>query len=73
MAALGHDRFAVVGHDRGAYVALRTALDRPAAVTALAVLGAVPIGEALARADARFATAESAGRVSALHSRTLEL
>ena len=57
MAALGHERFAVVGHDRGAYVALRTALDHPAAVTALAVLDAVPIGEALARADARFAAA----------------
>jgi haloacetate dehalogenase len=55
MGALGHRRFAVVGHDRGAYVALRTALDHPAAVTALAVLDAVPIGEALARCDARFA------------------
>jgi haloacetate dehalogenase len=57
MAALGHERFAVVGHDRGAYVALRAALDHPAAVTALAVLDAVPIGEALARCDARFAAA----------------
>jgi haloacetate dehalogenase len=55
MAALGHQRFAVAGHDRGAYVALRTALDHPAAVSALAVLDAVPIGEALARCDARFA------------------
>jgi haloacetate dehalogenase len=55
MAALGHERFAVAGHDRGAYVALRAALDHPAAVTALAVLDAVPIGEALARCDARFA------------------
>ena len=55
MGALGHRRFAVVGHDRGAYVALRTALDHPEAVTALAVLDAVPIGEALARCDARFA------------------
>jgi haloacetate dehalogenase len=55
MGALGHRRFAVVGHDRGAYVALRTALDHPSAVTALAVLDAVPIGEALARCDARFA------------------
>jgi len=36
-------------------VALRTALDHPAAVTALAVLDAVPIGEALARCDGRFA------------------
>jgi haloacetate dehalogenase len=55
MRALGHERFAVVGHDRGAYVALRAALDHPDAVTALAVLDAVPIAEALARCDARFA------------------
>ena len=55
MRELGHARFAVVGHDRGAYVALRTALDHPAAVDRLAVLDAVPIGEALARCDARFA------------------
>jgi haloacetate dehalogenase len=34
---------------------MRTALDHAAAVTRLAVLDAVPIGEALARADARFA------------------
>ena len=57
MRSLGHERFAVVGHDRGAYVALRCALDHPGSVTALAVLDAVPIGEALARADARFASA----------------
>jgi haloacetate dehalogenase len=55
MRALGHERFTVAGHDRGAYVALRTALDHPAAVSALAVLDAVPIGEALARCDAHFA------------------
>ena len=65
MAALGQDRFAVVGHDRGAYVALRTALDHPAAVTALAVLDAVPIGEALSRADARFAAPGGTGSSSA--------
>ena len=57
MRSLGHDRFAAVGHDRGAYVALRCALDHPRSVTALAVLDAVPIGEALARADATFASA----------------
>jgi len=57
MRRLGHDRFAVVGHDRGSYVAMRTALDHPGAVTALGVLDSVPIGEALARADARFAAA----------------
>lgn len=55
MQRLGHDRFAVVGHDRGAYVALRTALDHPESVERLVVMDAVPIGEALARADARFA------------------
>ena len=57
MHRLGHDRFAVVGHDRGSYVALRLALDHPAAATHLAVLDSVPIGEALARTDARFAQA----------------
>jgi haloacetate dehalogenase len=57
MRALGHERFAIVGHDRGAYAALRTALDHPDAVTHLAILDAVPIGEALRRADARFAQA----------------
>jgi haloacetate dehalogenase len=57
MRRLGHERFAVVGHDRGSYVAMRTALDHPDAVAALGVLDSVPIGEALARADARFAAA----------------
>ncbi len=57
MAALGHERFAVAGHDRGSYVAFRTAMDHPERVTALAVLDSVPIGEVLARADARFAAA----------------
>ena len=56
MRALGHERFAVVGHDRGAYVALadwRSTIRRRS--PALAVLDGVPIGEALARCDARFA------------------
>ena len=57
MDRLGHDRFAVVGHDRGAYVALRLALDHAARVTHLGVLDAVPISEALARCDATFAAA----------------
>jgi haloacetate dehalogenase len=55
MEALGHRRFAVVGHDRGSYVAYRTALDHPDRVTALGVLDGVPIVEALERADSRFA------------------
>ncbi|MGC4763030.1 alpha/beta fold hydrolase [Micromonospora sp. DT46] len=53
--ALGHDRAAVIGHDRGCYAAMRTALDHPERVSRLGVLDGVPIGEALARADARFA------------------
>ena len=57
MRRLGFERFAVVGHDRGSYVALRTALDSPAAVSHLAVLDCVPIVEHLERADARFAAA----------------
>ncbi|MFI9406962.1 alpha/beta fold hydrolase [Nocardia sp. NPDC052316] len=56
MRGLGHRRFAVVGHDRGSYVAYRTALDHPDSVTRLVVLDSVPILEALEHADARFAT-----------------
>jgi haloacetate dehalogenase len=55
MRVLGHDAFAVVGHDRGAYVALRVALDYQELVTRLVILDAVPIGEALARARSTFA------------------
>ncbi|MFI7320687.1 alpha/beta hydrolase [Streptomyces venezuelae] len=55
MRGLGHERFAVVGHDRGAYVATRLTLDHPESVSALSVLDAVPIGEALRRCDATFA------------------
>jgi haloacetate dehalogenase len=57
MDRLGHETFAVVGHDRGSYVALRLALDHPAAVDRLTVLDSVPISEHLARCDARFASA----------------
>jgi haloacetate dehalogenase len=55
MTALGFERFAVAGHDRGTYVALRTALDHPDGVSHLVAMDGVPIGEALARCDARFA------------------
>ncbi len=57
MRELGYERFAVAGHDRGAYVAFRLAMDHPEAVSHLLIMDAVPIGEALARCDARFATA----------------
>jgi haloacetate dehalogenase len=55
MSALGHDRFAVAGHDRGGRVGYRMALDDPEIVTALAVLDIVPTAEVWARADDRFA------------------
>ncbi len=42
MRELGHERYAVVGHDRGARVAHRLALDHGDAVTKLAVLDIVP-------------------------------
>lgn len=42
MRALGHKRYAVVGHDRGARVAHRLALDHEDAVTRLTVLDIVP-------------------------------
>src|SRR5947209_12344139 len=35
MDVLGHERFAIAGHDRGAYVAFRTAIDYPGRVTRL--------------------------------------
>ncbi|KZB85025.1 alpha/beta fold hydrolase [Amycolatopsis regifaucium] len=57
MKHLGHDRFAVAGHDRGSAVAYRLAFDHPEAVTKLAILDGIPIGEHLSRADAKFALA----------------
>jgi len=42
MKALGFDRFAAVGHDRGGRVVHRLCLDHPAAVTKAAVLDIVP-------------------------------
>jgi haloacetate dehalogenase len=54
--ALGHRRFALAGHDRGSYVGLRLALDRPEAVSRLALLDCLPISEHLSRITAEFAT-----------------
>ncbi|MBI1170037.1 alpha/beta fold hydrolase [bacterium] len=42
MRALGHDRFHLVGHDRGARVAHRLALDHPAAVASVTLMDIVP-------------------------------
>jgi haloacetate dehalogenase len=55
MRALGHERFAAAGHDRGCYVAFRMALDHPEVVRKLAVMDGIPILNALERCDARFA------------------
>src|SRR5215217_7771967 len=52
MSRLGHERFAVVGHDRGARVAYRLALDHPERVTRVAVLNTVPTVEQFERMGA---------------------
>ncbi|WP_172899100.1 alpha/beta fold hydrolase [Micromonospora coriariae] len=54
MRSLGHERFGLVGHDRGARCAYRLALDEPDVVTRLAVLDVVPIGDVYDRADMTF-------------------
>ena len=45
MQSLGHERFAVVGHDRGGRVAYRMALDHPERVTKISTLDIVPTWE----------------------------
>src|SRR3954471_24561001 len=55
MRALGHERFALVGHDRGALAAFRTAMDHPDVVQRLVIMDGVPVVEALERAGWRFA------------------
>ncbi len=56
MAALGFERFALVGHDRGARVAHRMALDCPEAVERIAVFDIAPTATMYARTDQAFAT-----------------
>lgn len=55
MSRLGHERFAIVGHDRGAYTAYRAAMDHPNIITKLVIIDAVPILEALERCNETFA------------------
>jgi haloacetate dehalogenase len=57
MAELGSDRYAVVGHDRGARVAHRLALDAPDAVTRVALLDILPTTHVYDSVDRRLATA----------------
>ena len=56
MAHLGFDRFAVAGHDRGARVAHRLALDHPERVSRLAVLDIAPTRKMFAETNQSFAT-----------------
>ena len=52
MAVLGHERFALAGHDRGARVGYRLCLDHPARVTRFATLDVVPTIEVWDEMDA---------------------
>ncbi len=55
MAQLGHERFAVAGHDRGARCAYRMALDHPERVERLAILDVIPTVDMYERTDMRMA------------------
>lgn len=57
MTALGFERFAVAGHDRGARVTHRLCLDYPERVTRAAVLDIVPTSTMFATADKEFGDA----------------
>jgi haloacetate dehalogenase len=59
MEQLGHVRFAAVGHDRGARVAYRLALDHPGRLTHLALLDILPTAHVWSEIDA--------GRYDAAH------
>lgn len=56
MGSLGHDRFALAGHDRGGSVALRLALDHPDRVARAALIDCLPLTEHLSRITPEFAT-----------------
>lgn len=57
MAALGHERFFLCGHDRGGRVAHRLAMDWPERVRRLAVLDIAPTREMYANTSDAFARA----------------
>lgn len=56
MTALGHDRFAIVGHDRGARVTHRLCLDHSDRVERAAVLDIAPTRHVFANVDRALAT-----------------
>ncbi|AJX35682.1 alpha/beta hydrolase [Burkholderia oklahomensis] len=55
MDRLGHERFAVIGHDRGARAGYRLALDHPQRVAAYVSLTVVPTLDTFAGVDMTFA------------------
>jgi haloacetate dehalogenase len=55
MRSLGHERFALVGHDRGGRVAHRLAVDHPQAVSRLCVIDIAPTLDMYAATDMRYA------------------
>jgi haloacetate dehalogenase len=57
MRHLGHERFSVVGHDRGALVAFRAAMDHPGRVERLVVMDGLPVIEHLERLNEAFVRA----------------
>lgn len=57
MAQLGHERFAVCAHDRGARVAHRLAADHPGAVTRMMLLDIAPTAAMYERTSRDFAVA----------------
>lgn len=57
MLALGHPRYAIVGHDRGGRVGHRQALDYPDAVTRLCVLDIVPTHTVFSHTERHLAAA----------------
>jgi haloacetate dehalogenase len=57
MRGLGHERYAVCGHDRGGRVAARLALDQPQAVQRLALVDIAPTLDMYEATDRRFASA----------------
>jgi haloacetate dehalogenase len=57
MQNLGFEEFAVIGHDRGARVAHRMALDHSERITKLALLDIIPTNTAFANVDKEMATA----------------
>ena len=55
MSSLGHEKFNVIGHDRGARVSYRMALDHPDSIERIAIIEVVPTAEMWDRFNAEMA------------------